>query len=360
AVLAALTGRGGGAEGLGRRWWGCGLWVVEVGVLGATLGADVTGRELVDSRSSIRPSSAETRSARVETRPIARLEPGGLPKEEGAEEERSLRKRRGEPLSLDIADCGRSEILGIPYSHCTPLYEPARSAVNPVVSSVRIIIIRCGSFEQRGRHEARGDVVVPIAETSATMSGDEDTFEIDIYGDEPQAASEPAPVREDPKENGAANGSNGDVAETAIKQEASSATPAPQQGTKRKAEDDGQNGDYHGNQQQQQQQQGYDQNYVDNRPLDPGAMPSLKLSELHWWTTEEDLRGLCAQAGAEDELHEVAFGEHKINGKSKGEAYLEFSSPQAATAVKRAVETAARGEGGDGPRKMPFTVWFTG
>ena len=57
---------------------------------------------------------------------------------------------------------------------------------------------------------------------------------------------------------------------------------------------------------------------ADDRPLDPGATSALFLSDLHWWITDDDIRGWANQSQCEDELVEVTFGEHKINGKSKG------------------------------------------
>lgn len=57
----------------------------------------------------------------------------------------------------------------------------------------------------------------------------------------------------------------------------------------------------------------------DHRPLDPGATSALLLSDLQWWHTEDDLRGWANQADAEDELKDVTFSEHKVNGKSKGQ-----------------------------------------
>ena len=56
----------------------------------------------------------------------------------------------------------------------------------------------------------------------------------------------------------------------------------------------------------------------DDRPTDPSATPALMISDLHWWTTEDDIRGWANQAGCEDELKDVTFSEHKVNGKSKG------------------------------------------
>ena len=56
----------------------------------------------------------------------------------------------------------------------------------------------------------------------------------------------------------------------------------------------------------------------DDRPIDPGATTALMISELHWWNTDDDVRGWVNQAMVEDELKEITFSEHKVNGKSKG------------------------------------------
>lgn len=56
----------------------------------------------------------------------------------------------------------------------------------------------------------------------------------------------------------------------------------------------------------------------DDRPIDPGATTALMISELHWWNTDDDIRGWVNQAMVEDELKEITFSEHKVNGKSKG------------------------------------------
>lgn len=52
--------------------------------------------------------------------------------------------------------------------------------------------------------------------------------------------------------------------------------------------------------------------------FESGATTALLLSDLHWWITEDDIRGWVNHAGAEDDLKEVTFNEHKVNGKSKG------------------------------------------
>lgn len=56
----------------------------------------------------------------------------------------------------------------------------------------------------------------------------------------------------------------------------------------------------------------------DDRPTDPGATNALMINDLHWWISEEDIRGWANQSGCEDEVIEVTFNEHKVNGKSKG------------------------------------------
>lgn len=62
----------------------------------------------------------------------------------------------------------------------------------------------------------------------------------------------------------------------------------------------------------------------DDRPVDPGATTALMISDLHWWNTDDDIRGWVRQAGCEHELKDITFSEHKINGKSKG--YVSFQT----------------------------------
>ena len=56
----------------------------------------------------------------------------------------------------------------------------------------------------------------------------------------------------------------------------------------------------------------------DERPIDPGATSALFVSELNWWVNDDDIRGWANQSQCEDELDEITFSEHKVNGKSKG------------------------------------------
>jgi len=56
----------------------------------------------------------------------------------------------------------------------------------------------------------------------------------------------------------------------------------------------------------------------DARDVDPGASSALVVSEINWWTNDDDVRGWANRSGCEDELREITFNEHKVNGKSKG------------------------------------------
>ncbi|KAK9465012.1 hypothetical protein V1512DRAFT_277886 [Lipomyces arxii] len=80
----------------------------------------------------------------------------------------------------------------------------------------------------------------------------------------------------------------------------------------------------------------------DNRQLDPNSTSALSVADLGWWITEEEVRGWAAEAGVEFELKDVTFNEHKANGKSRGAVFMEFISPQAATAVKHLLSQSHR------------------
>lgn len=65
---------------------------------------------------------------------------------------------------------------------------------------------------------------------------------------------------------------------------------------------------------------------ADDRYVGPGATAALFIADLHWWITDDDICGWVNQCECEDELEDLTFNEHKVNGKSKG--YPLISSPQ--------------------------------
>lgn len=135
---------------------------------------------------------------------------------------------------------------------------------------------------------------------------DDDNFDIDIYGDDaPQEentvtqADTSLPARPAPSEDNAQQSST-DVKLEKMDTGPSALPPPPipepspaPQGIKRKAS-------------------------MDDRPIDPNSSHAVQVTELHWWITEDDVRGWCARSGAEAELRDLTFNEHKVNGKSKG------------------------------------------
>ncbi len=56
----------------------------------------------------------------------------------------------------------------------------------------------------------------------------------------------------------------------------------------------------------------------DDRPIDPGATTAILVSDLNWWITDDDIRGWIRAVKCEEELKDITFSEHKVNGKSKG------------------------------------------
>lgn len=146
------------------------------------------------------------------------------------------------------------------------------------------------------------------------MATEDDNFDIDIYGDgteqgdfktedpdlnldtdstvqqqDPTPKDTPAESKPPPTNNAPAS-TNGDHTMT------TDSTPAPEapapHGVKRKEYDD--------------------------RQSDPDATTALLISDLFWWTTDDVIRGWIAEASSEDDLKDVTFSEHKVNGKSKG------------------------------------------
>lgn len=98
----------------------------------------------------------------------------------------------------------------------------------------------------------------------------------------------------------------------------------------------------------------------DDRPVDPGATAAIMISDLNWWTTDDDVRGWLRRAGCEGEVKELTFSEHKVNGKSKGQAYVEFQSRQAATAAKRYIDQIAADMPQMAQKRMSTSYWNPG
>ena len=168
----------------------------------------------------------------------------------------------------------------------------------------------------------------------------DDDFDIDIYGDttEQDGASnkdEEGDVKIDGLEN-----TNGDVAHTDKREgeeeqyedyvdiKTESRDRDPMQGQQQIKSTDESSQDLLTIPKQAPRQQGVKRKEgSDDRPIDPGATTALLISDLHWWNTDDDIRGWINQAQCEDELKEVTISEHKINGKSKGSVLFLGRSP---------------------------------
>lgn len=173
---------------------------------------------------------------------------------------------------------------------------------------------------------------------------DDDNFDIDIYGDETSAEYQETSVQPDVKQEDTTMHTGSHVEEPTemigeVKAEGTEEAGKPEPDSGALAEPA--NGDAHhdahhdnGTQQiastsgsanihlhkQAPQQQGKKrkQGEEDERAMDPGATGALMLNDLNWWIGEEDIRGWANQSGCEDELVDITFNEHKVNGKSKG------------------------------------------
>jgi hypothetical protein len=152
---------------------------------------------------------------------------------------------------------------------------------------------------------------------------DEDNFDIDIYGDggagedyddSANAPGAPDASTQDPS-TGQEQASGGHDNTNEAVQDQSYQNEHEHQGQAADAAD----GTVPMQPTQQVQPQGTKRKETqDERALDPGATMALFVTDLPWWVTDDDLRGFSSRPGCEDEVDEVTFSEHKVNGKSKG------------------------------------------
>ncbi|KAH7126956.1 hypothetical protein B0J11DRAFT_505666 [Dendryphion nanum] len=183
---------------------------------------------------------------------------------------------------------------------------------------------------------------------------DDDNFDIDIYGDETSPDYQDTSLQGEVKQedttpmhtdshtdghnDGKTSSANAGIKEENYGEEANGRSHQ-ENGTQQISSTGGSN-DQVQPPKQAPQQQGMKrkQGDVDDRPTDPGATSALMINDLNWWISEEDIRGWANQSGCEDELIDVTFNEHKVNGKSKGQVYVHMQSPQAATSLKHQLE----------------------
>lgn len=132
-----------------------------------------------------------------------------------------------------------------------------------------------------------------------TTAHDEDNFDIDIYGDiGAEEASHEYRVEEAEQTNSrrssAVNNPNGDNSQ--VQSAVSSGFP----------------------QQPQSDGKGKEEQETHSVDIEPDATTAILVSELNWWTTDDDIRGWVNDTGHEDDLKNITFSEFKVNGKSKG------------------------------------------
>ncbi|KAH8710179.1 hypothetical protein GQ44DRAFT_436576 [Phaeosphaeriaceae sp. PMI808] len=178
---------------------------------------------------------------------------------------------------------------------------------------------------------------------------DDDNFDIDIYGDDTyQDSNAPQQMPIDSNDANANTHGSGSTNKAEGHNQATNEEPMHDStngdtqvdhNTQQIASTGGSAGNHEVHKQAPQKQgtkrkQGED----DDRPTDPGATAALMINDVNWWVSEEDIRGWANQSGCEDELIEVTFNEHKVNGKSKGQVYVQLQSPQAATALKHQID----------------------
>ncbi|KAI9244565.1 hypothetical protein BDA99DRAFT_448378, partial [Phascolomyces articulosus] len=70
------------------------------------------------------------------------------------------------------------------------------------------------------------------------------------------------------------------------------------------------------------------------RGMVPHPTTGLYLGELAWYVNDEDVKAPLVEGGIVDELKDLTFYEHKVNGKSRGICFLEFNNTDAAAKAK--------------------------